>query len=261
VNSRRWSRIPGFPFSRRRARGLSGVIVVLVFLLFWATRNRPGGPQGTGWGPPAEGTARPWSRDGGRSTAVRRVLVTRVPDGDTIALSGGERVRYLGIDAPETGEPFCTEAREENSRLVLDKEVDLRPGGPEGSDAYGRTLAVAYVREDPGKEPVCVSTELLRKGLAAVYIKGPDSVDPSLLAELLRAQDIAISNQAGFWGYRLARARSGGQKLVATRYRIHRSGCRELGGTAPRPVVSLQDELRKGKSFCRSCRPLGNRAP
>ena len=32
-----------------------------------------------------------------------RVLVDRVVDGDTIVLATGERVRYIGIDAPEVG--------------------------------------------------------------------------------------------------------------------------------------------------------------
>ena len=33
------------------------------------------------------------------------VLVTRVVDGDTIEIVGGARVRYIGIDAPETVHP------------------------------------------------------------------------------------------------------------------------------------------------------------
>ena len=60
---------------------------------------------------------------GGLSCSLRppsdTVLVERVVDGDTIVLAGGERVRYLGIDAPEiTGEPqrFGQEALEANRR-------------------------------------------------------------------------------------------------------------------------------------------------
>src|SRR3989338_1270259 len=33
------------------------------------------------------------------------VLVTRVIDGDTIEIEGGQRVRYIGIDTPETVDP------------------------------------------------------------------------------------------------------------------------------------------------------------
>src|SRR3990167_5528711 len=34
--------------------------------------------------------------------------VTRVIDGDTIEIDGGERVRYIGIDTPETVDPRTT---------------------------------------------------------------------------------------------------------------------------------------------------------
>ncbi len=36
--------------------------------------------------------------------------VVRVVDGDTIWTEGGEQVRYIGIDTPETGESFYKEA-------------------------------------------------------------------------------------------------------------------------------------------------------
>ncbi|MBI2013103.1 MAG: thermonuclease family protein, partial [Candidatus Colwellbacteria bacterium] len=52
------------------------------------------------------------------------VLVTRVIDGDTVEIKGGKRVRYLGIDTPETVDPrrpvecFGHEASEKNKELV-----------------------------------------------------------------------------------------------------------------------------------------------
>src|SRR3990172_12832523 len=33
------------------------------------------------------------------------ILVTRVVDGDTIEIEGGQKVRYIGIDTPETVDP------------------------------------------------------------------------------------------------------------------------------------------------------------
>jgi len=38
--------------------------------------------------------------------------VVRVIDGDTIVITGGERIRYIGIDAPEVNEVFYQEAKE-----------------------------------------------------------------------------------------------------------------------------------------------------
>ncbi len=48
--------------------------------------------------------------------STHSVKVIRVLDGDTIEVEGGERVRYLGINAPESGQPFSTEATRENER-------------------------------------------------------------------------------------------------------------------------------------------------
>ena len=52
-------------------------------------------------------------------------MVTRVIDGDTIEIRGGDRVRYIGIDTPEIGEPYYSEATAKNKELVNGKEVRL----------------------------------------------------------------------------------------------------------------------------------------
>src|SRR6266545_3270240 len=60
-----------------------------------------------------------------------RATVVAVIDGDTIVISGGEKVRYLGINTPETHHPdklpeYCgEEAFEANRRLVAGKAVRL----------------------------------------------------------------------------------------------------------------------------------------
>ena len=57
--------------------------------------------------------------------------VGRVIDGDTIELSDKRKVRYIGIDTPESVDPrltvqcFGKEAKEENVRLVDGKTVRL----------------------------------------------------------------------------------------------------------------------------------------
>ena len=58
------------------------------------------------------------------------VLVKRVIDGDTIELETGEKVRYIGINTPETVDPdkpqecFGKEASVENKRLVEGQMLD-----------------------------------------------------------------------------------------------------------------------------------------
>src|SRR3954466_12223125 len=71
--------------------------------------------------------------------------VERVVDGDTIVLAGGERVRYIGVDTPESVKPgppvhvHAKAASRANERLVAGERVRLRYDA-EPRDRYGRTL-------------------------------------------------------------------------------------------------------------------------
>jgi micrococcal nuclease len=115
-----------------------------------------------------------------RLNIERLETVERVLDGDTIVLSGGERVRFVGVDAPElhpTPQPGAIEAKEfvegfcrPGSVVGLDVD-DLRP-----RDKYGRTLAVVYVRVE--NSWVNLNAELLRRGLAEVLHLSPSEFNP-----------------------------------------------------------------------------------
>jgi micrococcal nuclease len=82
-----------------------------------------------------------------------RARVLRVVDGDTIKvqLAGGrvERVRYIGIDTPESVKPgtpvqcYAEKASHFNERLVDGQPVTLRLDA-EQRDRYGRLLAYVY---------------------------------------------------------------------------------------------------------------------
>jgi micrococcal nuclease len=77
-------------------------------------------------------------------------VVGRVIDGDTVELENGERVRYLGINTPETVHPdkpvecYGLEASERNKDLVEGKRVRLLRDGPD-RDSYGRLLRYVFV--------------------------------------------------------------------------------------------------------------------
>jgi micrococcal nuclease len=127
-------------------------------------------------------------------------VVRRVIDGDTIELSDGRLVRYIGVDAPEVRrrqgeawvkdpEPFAQAATKANRRLVAGKTVRLERDA-QTHDRYGQLLAYVYVEPRPGtagpggilSDPergrqaesresrrvgeVMVNAELLRLGLA-----------------------------------------------------------------------------------------------
>ena len=73
----------------------------------------------------------------------------RVIDGDTIELDGGEKVRYIGIDTPETKHPrkpvqwMGKEATAANQVLVEGRKVQLEYD-VERKDKYGRMLAYVW---------------------------------------------------------------------------------------------------------------------
>ena len=89
-----------------------------------------------------------------------------VSDGDTIVLTGDERVRYLGINAPEIaqdgkpGEFYGEEAKIFNKKLVLGCWVRLELG-EKRRDRYGRLLAYVFLEDG-----TFVNGELVREGLA-----------------------------------------------------------------------------------------------
>lgn len=104
--------------------------------------------------------------------------VVHVIDGDTLIIERAgqdERVRLLGIDAPEVahndspGESCADEATALTEKLTATAEVTVvaDPTQP-ATDRYGRTLAYVEVE---GQD---VSAELLRAGLAEVYYSAED---------------------------------------------------------------------------------------
>lgn len=96
--------------------------------------------------------------------------VIQVIDGDTIAIEGGYRVRYIGIDTPEVHpelEAYGMEALEANRKLVEGREVRLEKDISE-TDRYGRLLRYVYV------DDIFVNAELVRQGLAEARAYPPD---------------------------------------------------------------------------------------
>jgi micrococcal nuclease len=92
-------------------------------------------------------------------------VVRSVPDGDTLVLSNGERVRLLGLDAPERGEDFSEEAR--NRLLELTQGKELRFEACSRKDRYGRILALVRAGE------LNVNMVLLEEGLAVPMLIPP----------------------------------------------------------------------------------------
>jgi micrococcal nuclease len=87
-----------------------------------------------------------------RQQAPQRVeigVAVYVVDGDTIDVQLGEairRVRYIGMNTPERGEPCFQEATTANAALVDGRTVAMVRDVSE-TDRYGRLLRYVYVDE------------------------------------------------------------------------------------------------------------------
>ena len=123
------------------------------------------------------------------------VRVTRVVDGDTIEIEGGQTVRYIGIDTPETVHPqkavecFGREASNKNKELVEGKMVQLEKDISE-TDKYGRLLRYVYANG------VFINELLVKEGFAHASSYPPDIKYQDLLNS---AQEEARSQSRGLW--------------------------------------------------------------
>ncbi|MGD8963638.1 MAG: thermonuclease family protein, partial [Desulfobacterales bacterium] len=119
-----------------------------------------------------------------------------VADGDTIVLTDGSKVRYIGINAPELpredhiGEPYADEAKRFNARLVTNKNVRLE-FDIEPNDRFQRRLAYVFL-----KDGTFVNAEMLSQGYAyLLYVRPNVKYQSTLLA----AQQAAMSTKKGIW--------------------------------------------------------------
>lgn len=120
---------------------------------------------------------------------METALIVQVIDGDTVELANGERVRYLGIDTPETGEYYFLEATARNKELVEGKVVELEQGERD-KDAYDRLLRYVYV------DGTFVNAELVAQGYAVSFIFNPDERYSQVLVQL---EQYAKIRNKGLW--------------------------------------------------------------
>jgi micrococcal nuclease len=132
------------------------------------------------------------------SSTLVEAKVVRVIDGDTIEVAiGGSlyKVRYTGIDTPETVHPskpvecFGREASEKNCQLVEGKTVRLEKDVSE-TDSYGRLLRYVWVGDN------FVNDYLVRQGYAYAYTYPPDV---KYAEQFVQAQREARENNRGLW--------------------------------------------------------------
>ena len=156
--------------------------------------------SGSGSGGQAQTTPEPAPALGRAPQGPTQIAtVASVTDGDTIRVfidGSEERVRYIGIDAPEVGsgaERMGAEATTANADLVagavvvLERDVSKR-------DQYGRLLRYVWLETDDGW--LLVNRELVRRGFAIAISYPPDVKYDALL---FRAQGNASDATRGLW--------------------------------------------------------------
>ena len=125
-------------------------------------------------------------------TLIEEARVIRVIDGDTIEIEGGVRVRYVGIDAPETypqAEYYGPEATAKNRELVEGLSVRLERDISD-KDKYGRLLRYVWVGD------VFVNAELVKLGYAEAHAYPPDVKYQELFSRL---EEEAVNAGLGIW--------------------------------------------------------------
>ncbi|HEY3358236.1 MAG TPA: lamin tail domain-containing protein [Polyangia bacterium] len=114
--------------------------------------------------------------------------VTRVVDGDTVVLEGGDRVRVANINAPEIDEELGLESRAAAVKLVQGKRARIAAAI---RDHYGRLVGDVVVGG------VSLAEELVKAGLAHVYLIPP--VDAARGHVLLAREAEARAKRLGIW--------------------------------------------------------------
>jgi len=144
-----------------------------------------------------------WNFSGERNEEITRPLsdekwavAVRVIDGDTIELEDGERVRYVGVNAPESVDPrrrvecFGKEASAFNKALVEGKKVRLERDVSD-RDTYGRLLRFVFLEDG-----IFVNEVLVREGYAYA---SPYAPDISMEGFFRKAESDARKNERGLW--------------------------------------------------------------
>ncbi len=187
--------------SRTLYTGAGGIAALFAIVIGWAIRHDPNpvpvqspAPPNSSVAPPPRPASVPFS-DTEKITGV----VEYVVDGDTISVRHDgkvEKVRYLGIDTPESiasdRKPigfYGAEASRRNHELVEGRTVVLEIDGRR-TDVYDRLLAYVWVGD------VLVNLQLLEEGCAEVYRKA-DYIRRR--EEFDRAEDAARGSGLGMW--------------------------------------------------------------
>ena len=122
----------------------------------------------------------------GATTKVKRVI-----DGDTFETESGEKVRLIGINAPELSDIFGNEAKKYLSELIENKNIFLQCDNLSNDrDRYERLLRYVIL------DGVDINKKMVSEGFAFAYLKYHFSKSN----DYEQAQMQAAETNKGIWG-------------------------------------------------------------
>jgi len=180
--------------------------------------------------------------------APQEIKVKEVEDGDTIVLSNGDRVRYIGIDTPETKCWLSWEATKANEEMVKGKEITLRYG-IDSLDDSGRVLAYVWV------DSLLINAELIKKGLAWVY-----TVSPNLdhREHFISLQKQAREKKLGVWSIPVSLETLYVATEKSREFIFHRPDCEAAKKIKSENLIRFEtrdEALDSGYRPCKKCWP------
>jgi micrococcal nuclease len=156
----------------------------------------------------------------GLQPAAQRT-VTRIIDGETVALDDGSELRLIGALAPRALDagaepglwPMEVAAKGELQAIVLGKSIDIMLGR-EPTDRYGRLQGHAFVHA--GGQRHWLQGHLLEQGLARAYALAGDR---TCAEALLASERIAREARRGLWAEAAYHVRPARRPDALKRYR------------------------------------------
>ena len=170
------------------------------------------------------------------------------------------RVRYIGIDTPESNEPFYGSVKELNKSLVYGKRVKL-VFDEKKVDSYDRLLAYVYV------DDLFVNAEIVRRGYARASRDEPNTRYADLFQSLEAA---AKEKKSGIWSIPEPEAvrKEPGQIEIPTKGKhqfvaskssgvFHVPSCRWVKEITSEKVYfhTCKEAEESGRRPCRICKP------
>lgn len=204
---------------------------------------------------------------------LEKAKVIRVVDGDTIEIDGGQKVRFIGMNTPESTtkhEPYGEEASNYTKSQLDGKTIWLEKDTSD-KDKYGRLLRYIWL-EVPTKEnddneirTKMFNAILVINGYAQVATYPPDV---KYQEYFVKYNSEARDNNKGLWAINsnketpkkdnpnnISSNNSQGNVFITTKgKKYHKAGCKTIKDSKT-TQLTIEEAKNKGYEACKVCNP------